>query len=107
MRWIVALYVLSLAAPAPATLRVRPEVESPAPNGHLLSGRGARPDFLNAETSANGLGWKQFVMVSGCGAAGLDPVSANMMPELASWALMMSGLALTGSLLRRHSLSRI
>lgn len=105
MRWIVALYVLSLAAPAPATLRVSPGVESPAPNGHLR--RGARPDFLNAETSANGLGWKQFVMVSGCGAAGLDPISANMMPELASWALMMSGLALTGSLLRRHSLRRI
>jgi hypothetical protein len=89
-----------------AAPRANPEMGPRIAEGQ--SARNAQPDRLTAETSANGVGWKQFVTASdGGGVARPDPASARIAPELASWALMVSGIGLAGSLLRRGSLRKV
>lgn len=102
-RIVVALCVISLAAPAIAALRANPGLEPHMGDEPHKSGRAAQPDSLNAETSANGIGWKQFVTISD----GPDPAGARVVPELASWALTVSGIGLAGSLLRRGGARKI
>ena len=118
MRSIAApLCVLFLTAPAvAAALTSRGIASSPVGNAAHPPGHGARTDFLNAETSANGLGYRQFVtsstgdtswsaFVNGVtnGNFGRDASSLSAIPDIAPWALLVSGLGLAGSLLRRHS----
>jgi hypothetical protein len=103
---VIALCLLSLAAPAMAAARANPGTRPRIADGQPA--RNARPERLTAETSANGVGWKQFVTASdGGGVARPDSVSAHIAPELTSWALMVSGIGLAGSLLRRGSLRKI
>jgi len=102
---VVALCFISLAAPASATLRASPGIESRKADAQHRSGR--RADSLTAETSANGIGWKQFVTASDGGPSWPRPASLPVAPELASWALMVSGIGIAGSLLRRGSVRKI
>lgn len=57
--------------------------------------------FTNPEITANGLGWKRFVHTVTTNG------SAHTVPALASWAMMVSGFAGAGVLLRRRSSVRI
>lgn len=96
----VALCLIFLAAPAVAAFPADTGTKGRlAHQAHRL-GRGARPDNLSAEISANGIGWKQFVTTSNVDTPGSDPLGSYLAPELASWALMVSGIGLAGSLLR-------
>jgi hypothetical protein len=104
-RTVVALCFISLAAPAVAALRAGPEIKSHKADAQHRSRR--RPDSLSAETSANGIGWKQFVTASDGGPSWPRPASLPVAPELASWALMVGGIGLAGSLLRRGSTRKI
>jgi hypothetical protein len=107
MRWIVVAFcLLSLAPPAAATLPAGTGFGSRAATGHHSPEQGARPDILKAETSANGVGWKQFVTLSDRAGPGRDPAHVNLVQELTSWALMVSAIGLAGSLLRRAPLRK-
>lgn len=57
--------------------------------------------FTNAETAANGLGWKRFVHIV------TTDGRTHGVPALAGWAMMIAGLAGAGVLLRRRSSFRI
>jgi len=90
-RTVIALCVFALALPANALAAGSEAPSLQAVRQAATTGA----DGVNAETSANGLGWKQFVTGSGGGATALTP-------ELASWALMVGAIGLAGSLLRRR-----
>lgn len=114
----VALCALAFAAPSDATVTSftsRVTDSRGTTDARQPSGRSARADFLAAEASANGVGWKQFVtsptsgtgwiaFVNGIGNGYLlcDANGASTVPELASWALMVGGLGLAGAALRRR-----
>jgi len=104
---VVALCFISLVAPAMASPRANSGLDVHVTNQAHRFAQGRRPDSLSAEASANGIGWKQFLTSSDIAASGPDPFSAEVAPELASWALMVGGIGLAGSLLRRGSPRKI
>ena len=106
-RTVVALCVLSFALPAAAALRPGPDSTSARSDSQHRSDRRTRPDSLSAETSANGAGWKQFVTGPDGRTSAALPVRAGVAPELVSWAVMISGIGIAGSLLRGGSPRKI
>lgn len=100
-----ALSALFLALPSEAAVTLVADVGADTPNG--VGVREGKEALTTAEEVANGAGWKQFVAATRDDHPGFDDLGINqigVVPELATWALMVSGFALAGIRLRRSPL---